>query len=54
MYQSCYLRFECLHNQFYVVCNLKLSCLGVGVGGALIGILPRVSKWLETVLISPL
>ncbi len=38
MYQCCYLRFECLHNQFYVI--------------GLIGILPRASKWLEMALIT--
>ncbi len=56
MYQ-CYLRFECLHNQFYVILYVVVIILfgsgswgGGGGGGALIGISPRASKWLETAL----
>ncbi len=49
------LLFECLHNQFCVILYVILiilfgcgcGCLGGG-GGWLIGISPRVSKWLET------
>ncbi len=55
MYQCCYLRFECLHNQFcvilYVILIILFGCGSwMGGGGALIGISPRASKWLETAL----
>ncbi len=41
MYQCCYLRFECLHNQFYVIlyviliilCGCGSSMGGMGDGG---------------------
>ncbi len=52
MYQCCYLRFECLHNQFYVILYVILIILFGGGGRALIGISPRASKWLETALLT--
>ncbi len=54
MYQCCYLRFECLHNQFsvilYVILMILFGCGSRVYGWGLIGISPRASKWLETAL----